>query len=102
MLQRLSGRTHRVLSGVALINREERDELNVSRVSFRELSRAECEAYWHTGECADKAGAYAIQGYAAAFIRELQGSYSGVMGLPLYETAQLLQQIGLELFSDHD
>ncbi|MFP3872989.1 MAG: Maf family protein [Thiohalophilus sp.] len=102
MLQRLAGRTHQVLSGVALIDREERNALNVSQVTFRELSLAECERYWQTGESRDKAGAYAIQGYAAAFIRELHGSYSGVMGLPLYETAQLLQQAGIELFFDRD
>lgn len=102
MLQRLSGREHQVLSGVALIDSEERVELNRTRVCFRELGQAECERYWDTGECRDKAGAYAIQGYAAAFVRELRGSYSGVMGLPLYETAQLLQQVGIELFSELD
>jgi len=102
MLQRLSGREHRVLSGVALIDSTERCELNCSRVTFRDLTRAECERYWQTGECQDKAGAYAIQGYAAVFIRELQGSYSGVMGLPLYETAQLLQQAGMKMFPDQD
>lgn len=98
MLLRLSGREHEVLSGVALIDSEERSCVHTSRVSFRELAPAECERYWQTGECEDKAGAYAIQGYAAAFICELQGSYSGVMGLPLFETAQLLQQAGVELF----
>ncbi|MDZ7662237.1 Maf family protein [Thiohalophilus sp.] len=102
MLQRLSGRTHQVLSGVALIDREEYEALNVSQVTFRGLNRAECERYWQTGESQGKAGAYAIQGYAAAFVRELCGSYSGVMGLPLYETAQLLQQVGIDLFSDRD
>lgn len=102
MLQRLSGRSHQVLSSVALIDREQREALNVSQVTFRELSRAECERYWQTGESQGKAGAYAIQGYAAAFIRELHGSYSGVMGLPLYETAQLLQQAGVGLFPDQE
>lgn len=102
MLQQLSGRTHQVLSGVALIDHDERNALNVSQVTFRELSRAECERYWQTGESQGKAGAYAIQGYAAAFIRELYGSYSGVMGLPLYETAQLLQQAGVELFPNQE
>lgn len=100
MLQRLSGREHRVLSGVALIDSNERTGLNCSHVTFRELKPAECERYWQTGECRDKAGAYAIQGYAAAFICELRGSYSGVMGLPLFETAQLLQQAGVGLFPD--
>ena len=60
---------------------------------------SECEAYWASGEPADKAGAYGIQGLAAQFIRELRGSYSGVMGLPLYETAELLRQAGIELLS---
>ena len=100
MLQRLSGREHRVLSGVAVIDRQEYVTLNTSRVIFRELALSECEQYWLTGECHDKAGAYAIQGYAAVFVRELHGSYSGVMGLPLYETAQLLQQVGVGLFPD--
>ena len=98
MLQQLSGREHQVLSGVALIDSEERLALNRTQGGFQ----AECERYWDTGECRDKAGAYAIQGYAAAFIRELRGSYSGVMGLPLYETAQLLQQVGIDLFSRSD
>ncbi|MFO8024207.1 Maf family protein [Thiohalophilus sp.] len=102
MLLRLSGRTHQVLSGVTLIDREEHEALNISQVTFRELNRPECERYWQTGESQGKAGAYAIQGYAAAFIRELRGSYSGVMGLPLYETAQLLQQAGIGLFPDQE
>jgi septum formation protein len=62
-----------------------------SRVWFRALSSQQIEAYWATGECADKAGSYAIQGIAAQFVARLEGSYSGVMGLPLFETAQLLQ-----------
>lgn len=95
MLQRLSGRSHRVMSAVALAGPGTGGvaiiRLNTSNVTFRDLSQAECEAYWETGEPADKAGAYAIQGQAAAFITRLEGSYSGVMGLPLYETAELLQ-----------
>jgi septum formation protein len=90
------------LSGVALIGNQEHSLLNTSHVTFRELDEAECERYWQTGECHDKAGAYAIQGYAAVFIRELRGSYSGVMGLPLYETAQLLQQVGVDLFPNQE
>ena len=92
MLQQLSGRTHQVLTGVAVVSREQSVCVNVSKVTFRELTPREIEEYWQTGEPADKAGAYAIQGYAAAFIQRLEGSYSGVMGLPLYETAQLLKQ----------
>jgi len=95
MLQQLSGRSHRVMSAVALVGPRTGGvaiiRLNTSNVTFRDLSQAECEAYWETGEPVDKAGAYAIQGQAAAFITRLEGSYSGVMGLPLYETAELLQ-----------
>jgi len=98
MLRQLSGREHRVLTAVALANEQEQTRLNISSVAFRQLTEEECEQYWQTGECIDKAGAYAIQGYAAAFIRELRGSYSGVMGLPLFETAELLQQAGIGLF----
>ena len=92
MLRRLSGRTHRVLSTVWCVNggREEH-ALSVSEVSFAELSAADIAAYVATGESLDKAGGYAIQGRAAAFISRLNGSYSGVMGLPLYETARLLK-----------
>jgi septum formation protein len=72
--------------------------LSESRVRFRELSADECSIYWDTGEPCDKAGAYAIQGYAAAFISELHGSYSGVMGLPLYETADLLRRAGIAVW----
>ncbi len=94
MLRRLSGRTHEVLSGVCVVHGErEYTALSVSRVTFRPLTAAEIAAYWDTGEPADKAGAYAIQGRAAAFIERLEGSYSGVMGLPLYELAGILQKI---------
>ena len=95
MLTRLSGCTHQVISAVAIVANREIVQLNVSKVTFRNLSNQEIEAYWESGECHDKAGAYAIQGRAAIFIQDLQGSYSGVMGLPLYETAGLLQQFGI-------
>jgi len=92
MLARLSGRTHEVLTAVALATRAGIDlRISVSNVRFRALSAAECAAYWETGEPRDKAGAYAIQGRAAVFVESLQGSYSGVMGLPLFETVELLQ-----------
>lgn len=95
MLRRLSGRTHEVLSGVCVLHGErEHPALNVSRVTFRPLAAAEIAAYWDTGEPAGKAGAYAIQGRAAAFIERLEGSYSGVMGLPLYELAGILREMG--------
>ncbi|MGB5441763.1 MAG: Maf family protein [Gammaproteobacteria bacterium] len=97
MLLALSASTHRVLTAVALVAERSLVRLNVSRVTFRTLSLPECEAYWDTGEPADKAGAYAIQGLGAAFIVRLEGSYSGVMGLPLFETAELLQASGIRL-----
>ena len=99
MLQLLSGNEHRVLTAVAIqTDAGIGSHLSESRVRFRELNADECAAYWDTGEPCDKAGAYAIQGYAAAFIGELQGSYSGVMGLPLYETADLLRRSGIAVW----
>ena len=96
MMERLSGRTHRVLSGVALADDgQERQALSVSEVSFRVITPEEARAYWETGEPADKAGGYGIQGLGALFVSELRGSYSGVMGLPLFETASLLSQVGI-------
>lgn len=95
MLQNLSGRTHQVLSAVALIDMEEHSCLNISRVSFRKLTQEECRNYCDSGEPLDKAGAYAIQGRAAAFITRLEGSFSGVMGLPLSETRELLRNAGV-------
>ncbi|MFO1351858.1 MAG: nucleoside triphosphate pyrophosphatase [Gammaproteobacteria bacterium] len=98
MLARLSGREHEVLSAVALVRGgREAVRVNLSRVRFRRLSVAECEAYWASGEPADKAGAYGIQGVGAIFIRELHGSHSGVMGLPLFETAELLRDFGIHI-----
>lgn len=96
MLGRLSGRTHEVLTAVALASADGVGlRLNASRVTFRTLSPKECAGYWATGEPRDKAGAYAIQGRAAVFVELLAGSYSGVMGLPLYETGQLLNAAGI-------
>ena len=96
MLECLSGTTHHVYTGVALVGKEqEGSRLSVSAVSFRSLSREEREDYWCSGEPADKAGGYAIQGRGAMFISRLEGSYSGVMGLPLFETAELLRESGL-------
>lgn len=95
MLQALSGTTHQVITAVALAGDHEASCLSISDVTFRALTVAECEAYWETGEPRDKAGAYAVQGLAAVFISRLEGSYSGVMGLPLYETAALLKDFGI-------
>lgn len=92
MLNRLSGRTHEVLTAVAATNtREVRGALSRSEVTFRKLDESEIRQYVDSGEPFDKAGAYAIQGRAATFISHLSGSYSGVMGLPLLETAQLIR-----------
>lgn len=100
MLALLSGREHAVLSAVALATASRQAvKVQESRVRFRELSPAERAAYWDSGEPADKAGGYGIQGRAAAFVAELRGSYSGVMGLPLFETAELLREFGLPLWS---
>lgn len=97
LLLRLSGRTHRVLSSVSLRwGAGHWTAVSESRVRLRPLDRLEIEAYWATGEPRDKAGGYAIQGRGALFISHLEGSYSGVMGLPLFETAQLLAQVGID------
>jgi septum formation protein len=97
MLLSLSGRSHQVLSAVALSAAREAVRVSESRVTFRTLTRAQCAAYWDTGEPLDKAGGYAIQGRAAVFVSRLEGSYSGVMGLPVYETAELLREFGIEV-----
>jgi septum formation protein len=95
MLRKLAGRTHEVLSGVALRHAgQEQVALSRSRVTFRPLSEADIADYWNSGEPLGKAGAYAIQGKAAGFIAQLEGSYSGVMGLPLFELSELLKKIG--------
>ncbi|GMR17660.1 MAG: Maf family protein [Gammaproteobacteria bacterium] len=97
MLRKLSGKTHEVLSALSLHYRNyENSRLSVSRVSFTVLSHEDIEAYWETGEPGDKAGAYGIQGHAAAFIKSIEGSYSGVVGLPLYELSQMLQEMESE------
>jgi septum formation protein len=97
MLRRLSGRTHRVLSAVWCMNSgREAHALNVSEVTFAKLSAAQIADYVASGECMGKAGAYAVQGRAAAFVPHLSGSYSGVMGLPLFETVELLKAFGIK------
>lgn len=97
LLRRLSGRTHEVLTAVVILHHDDIHEaLSRSRVTFAPLSPDEIERYWASGEPIDKAGGYAVQGRAAAFITHLDGSYSGVVGLPLYETAQLLKRVGWE------
>jgi len=99
MLQALSGRSHRVLTAVALAlpgaGAAVLEQCSDTEVQMRAIPLEEIRAYWASGEPAGKAGAYAIQGRGAAFIAHIRGSYSGVMGLPLYETAQLLQSQGM-------
>lgn len=96
-LQRLAGRTHQVISAVALVqDAREVTCLTVTAVEFGPIRADQASAYWETGEPADKAGGYAIQGLAARFVRRIEGSYSGVVGLPLFETAQLLAEFGVE------
>lgn len=95
MLRRLAGRTHQVYTAVAIRHARGCDSrLSVSDVTIRELSEAEIRDYWQTGEPVDKAGGYAIQGLAALFIERIAGSHSGIVGLPLYETGELLRMIG--------
>ncbi len=98
ILRRLSGRTHQVLTAVVLTDGKRfAQRLSVSQVRFRRLDDEEIHHYVSSGEAADKAGAYGIQGRAAMFIEEIRGSYSGIMGLPLFETAALLQEFGYSL-----
>ena len=100
MLNKLSGRTHEVMTTIALVYREYIQHLtSVSSVTFKFLSPDEIEVYAASGEAWDKAGAYAIQGRGAMFVQHLAGSYSGVMGLPIFETATLLNQIRLNGYS---
>ena len=95
MLASLSGRQHEVLTAVALAYEDRLETaLSASQVVFRDLSGEEIRAYVATGEPDDKAGAYAIQGRAAMFVAEIHGSHSGIVGLPLFETARLLQTLG--------
>ena len=98
MLHKLSGQTHEVLTAVALQNGAQRlQALSVSKVRFMAMSDAQITAYVASGEPFGKAGAYGVQGLAAAMIEYIEGSYSGIMGLPVFETAQLLRQIGWKL-----
>lgn len=106
MLLSLSDRRHRVLTGVALRGPAGvQTAVSATDVYFREISRDEALAYWHSGEPRDKAGAYGIQGLGGAFVESIKGSYSGVVGLPVFETARLLRNAGIDVFKkqkDHD
>lgn len=99
MLLSLSDRRHRVLTGVALRGPAGvQTAVSATDVYFREISRDEALAYWHSGEPRDKAGAYGIQGLGGAFVESIKGSYSGVVGLPVFETVRLLQDAGIDVF----
>ncbi len=98
MLASLSGRTHRILTGVALLKAGVADTaLSCTTVRFREIALDEAAAYCRSGEYCGKAGAYGIQGLAGVFVESLSGSYSGVVGLPVYETAGLLRAAGMDI-----
>jgi len=98
MLSSMSGKWHEILSAVAISYQGQTQvRLNRNRVLFRPLSDDKILEYWQTGEPQDKAGAYAIQGLAATFIERIEGSYSGIMGLPLFETAELLEHFSIKL-----
>ncbi|NNF40003.1 MAG: septum formation inhibitor Maf [Woeseiaceae bacterium] len=100
MLGRLSGRTHRVVTGVALLGPEGAETtLGVADVRFRDIRQDEALAYWHSGEPCDKAGAYAIQGLGGVFVEAIEGSYSAVVGLPVFETAKLLLNAGIDVMA---
>ena len=99
MLLRLSGRTHSVVTGVAVRGPGGvQTTLSVSEVLFRDIGRDEVRAYWQSGEPCDKAGAYAIQGIGGIFVEKIEGSYSGVVGLPVFETVGLLHNAGIDVF----
>jgi len=97
MLAALSGRSHEVMTGVAVRSSSGvQSALSVTEVRFREIGPDEALEYWQSGEPGDKAGAYAIQGHAGAFVEAVTGSYTGVVGLPVFETARLLRLAGIE------
>ena len=103
MLQRLSGRRHIVMTGVAVLAEDVlRQAVSRTEVEFREIGRDEALRYWQSGEPRDKAGGYGIQGRGGVFVRSISGSYSGVVGLPVYETAELLRAAGVDVMASHD
>jgi septum formation protein len=98
MLEALSGKTHRVVTGVAVrLHERIRTTMSDTEVEFREIRPDEALRYWQSGEPEGKAGAYAIQGAGGIFVAAVRGSYSGVVGLPVFETATLLGQFGIEI-----
>lgn len=102
ILGQLSGREHSVRTAIGLFGQDVNiQKVVTTQVKFRELSKTEIEIYWHTGEPQDKAGSYGIQGFAAVFVESIIGSYSNVVGLPLCETAALLNQFNIPLWQDN-
>ena len=99
MLRDLSGKTHQVFTAIALFGQCQHTALSITDVTFKTLSDVQMLSYWQSGEPCDKAGSYAIQGFGSIFIERINGSFSGVMGLPLFETAQLLSLEGIEVLS---
>ncbi len=95
MLRRLSGKMHHVYSAVSLRGKEHGLAVSITEVTFRPLTECEIAAYWQSGEPVDKAGSYAIQGMGGVFVESIRGSFSGVVGLPLFETAELLSRQGI-------
>ncbi len=103
MLLALSGRSHTVMTGVALkTSAETLTVLSSTEVHFRQIDRDEAYRYWHSGEPCDKAGAYGIQGLGGMFVRKIEGSYSGVMGLPVFETVELLRMAGINMLEHQE
>lgn len=101
MLEALSGRSHRVLTGVAVLSAAGiQSALSATEVTFREIRPDEALLYWQSGEPRDKAGAYAIQGKGGIFVAAISGSYSGVVGLPVFETVELLAKAGIEVLGN--
>jgi septum formation protein len=98
MLTQLSGKTHQVYSAISLRGLEHTQAVSITEVTFRRLTEREILDYWHSGEPVDKAGSYAIQGMGGVFVESIKGSFSGVVGLPLFETAGLLSKQGIEFF----
>lgn len=98
MLRLLSGKMHRVYSAISLRGLEHGQAVSITEVTFRTLTECEIAAYWQSGEPADKAGSYAIQGLGGVFVESIRGSFSGVVGLPLFETAELLSRQGIGIF----
>ncbi len=102
MMRQLSNRSHWVFSGVALAGDNINSSISASRVTFCKITPEQALAYWNSAEPADKAGGYGIQGLGSIFITRIEGSFSGVMGLPLFETAQLLTQAGIDPLKQMD